>query len=98
MSNKQEEVLVHMETTNAENSSLIKVELLCADCKTGKHGCARAWQGLGLDIHCCCSCVYLGTNVTAEGSEPVGRADNNEKRKQTTLDQFFCVEKEEVTA
>jgi|SRR5215208_1549540 hypothetical protein len=78
---KRQEVLVRLETTTFEKSSLIRVELLCADCKAGKHGCAKAWRGLGLDIHCCCSCIDLSTNVAAEGSESTGSVDDS-KRNQ----------------
>jgi hypothetical protein len=40
-----------------DDNSPAKVEFLCADCKDGKHGCAKLWRGLGLEIRCCCSCT-----------------------------------------
>ncbi len=43
------------ETTN--ESDLVKVEILCADCKDGKHDCAGLWRGIGLEIRCSCRCI-----------------------------------------
>ena len=60
-------------TTNTkEEGSLIKVEFVCAYCKDGRHGCAKAWRGLGLDIPCCCSCTNLMANLAKQNSETIG--------------------------
>jgi len=40
-----------------EESTLIKVEIVCTDCKESRHGCAGLWKGLGLEIRCYCSCI-----------------------------------------
>jgi hypothetical protein len=55
----------------AKKNSLIKVKLICADCKEGRHGCAGLWRGLGLEIHCCCSCIRRleRQGVSRENSE-----------------------------
>jgi hypothetical protein len=42
------------ETTN--DRDLVRVEILCADCKDGSHGCAGLWRGIGLEIRCSCRC------------------------------------------
>jgi hypothetical protein len=62
-----------------EDHTLIKVEFLCADCKNGKHGCAKLWKGLGLEIRCCCSCIAMrGTTETGNARVREGlREENN---------------------
>jgi hypothetical protein len=49
-----------------DDNNPAKVEFLCGDCKDGKHGCAKLWRGLGLEIRCCCSCSALW-GITAAG-------------------------------
>jgi hypothetical protein len=39
------------------HSEPIGVEIVCRDCKDGRHGCAGAWTGMGIEIHCVCDCV-----------------------------------------
>lgn len=62
-----------------EDSIPVKVEFLCADCKDGKHGCAKLWRGLGLEICCYCSCTVLRSITLAEGKqlEKEGRHEEN---------------------
>ena len=58
-----------MQQTTEDNNTLVKVEFLCADCKNGKHGCAKLWRGVGLEIGCYCSCTVLRSITLAEGKQ-----------------------------
>ncbi|MDQ3969450.1 MAG: hypothetical protein M3275_13790 [Thermoproteota archaeon] len=51
------------ETTN--ESDLVKVEILCADCRDGNHGCAGLWRGIGLEIRCSCRCIDWNDRTAA---------------------------------
>jgi len=68
-----------MQQTTEDNNTLVKVEFLCADCKIGKHGCAKLWRGLGLEIGCYCSCIVLRSIALEEGKqlEKEGRHEAN---------------------
>jgi hypothetical protein len=57
----------------AKESNLIKVKLICEDCKQSRHGCAGLWRGLGLEICCCCSCA---------GLEPHGESRENSNKDE----------------
>ena len=74
------EVQTQMHTITAEESSLIKVELVCADCKSGKHGCPGHWIGLGLEIWCVCTCVLRIESRTNTND----RDDGNNKQQYAT--------------
>jgi hypothetical protein len=50
---------------------LIKVELVCSDCKEGKHGCGRLWRGSGLEIRCCCRCIDWRNGKVAPAVEKI---------------------------
>jgi hypothetical protein len=39
-----------------EEHDTVQVQFVCRDCRDGRHGCARAWKGIGLKISCCCNC------------------------------------------
>ena len=52
-------------TTKIKEGSSVKVEIACAECRDGKHGCAGIWEGLGLKIWCCCSCRLAASSVVA---------------------------------
>jgi hypothetical protein len=41
------------------SNGLVKVDFICLNCKEGKHGCARHWTGLGLEIRCTCYCATI---------------------------------------
>jgi hypothetical protein len=68
-----------MQQTTEDNNTLVKVEFLCADCKNGKHGCAKLWRCVGLEIGCYCSCTVLRSITLAEGKqlEKEGRHEEN---------------------
>ncbi len=39
---------------STEEDHTVQVQFVCKYCRDGRHGCARAWNGLGLEILCCC--------------------------------------------
>jgi hypothetical protein len=44
-------------TTATKDHDLVKVEILCTDCREGNHGCAGLWRGVGLEVRCSCECI-----------------------------------------
>lgn len=50
----------------ADYNNAIQVEFLCKGCRESKHGCAKLWRGLGLEIRCICSCTALRGITLAE--------------------------------
>jgi hypothetical protein len=70
-------------TTTRETTSqtdLVKVEILCADCKDGNHGCAGLWRGIGLEIRCSCTCIDWSHRTAAGAAENV----HNSRKVLTT--------------
>ena|SRR5215216_6813403 len=63
----------------ADYNNAIQVEFLCKGCREDKHGCAKIWKGLGLEIRCCCSCTALrGITLSEEKQlEKEGRHEEN---------------------
>jgi hypothetical protein len=63
----------------ADYNNAIQVEFLCKGCREGKHGCAKLWRGLGLEIQCYCSCTVLRSITLAEEKqlEKGGRHQEN---------------------
>ncbi|HKI09940.1 MAG TPA: hypothetical protein VKA09_16235 [Nitrososphaeraceae archaeon] len=53
---------------NADSTNAIQVELLCKGCREGKHGCAKLWMGLGLEVRCYCNCTALRGTTAVEGT------------------------------
>lgn len=61
-----------------EDDIAAKIEFLCGDCKDGKHGCAKLWKGLRLEIRCSCGCTAMrGTTETGNARVREGLLEEN---------------------